>query len=370
MDEKSLMSGRHSPMTEHLERGLRRIWPLHHFACAFSSLALCSAVLVAGIIMSACGGSKTVSPQAQTDAGLSDAPLDSGGGHGDAGAEGPNANCNSTDVATSGVAIATENGGYVIITAGQDVYFGPQYTEHSGTVEASFYRAGQRKDPWQWLCEPTVIGPCAVWTDACDEAGPCNVPIPSAGVITLGGSPFLDGSMDRPNSTGTYTLSNYLTDPIYSVGDILTVSAAGAEVPPFQQNVVAPGCVALSAPASPDGGAIYGSYVISTAADFQVFWTGGEPDASVSVTLTGQRGNNPPRVTVSCRFDATLGQGAIPQQALAPLTGDSGGFMIYQERRSSVQAGLYDVDVIVRNAGCSSPDAGVCPANNASAVFE
>jgi hypothetical protein len=158
--------------------------------------------------------------------------------------------------------------------------------------------------------------------------------------------------------------------PIFSDGDLVTIATAGADVPVFQQSIPAPGCVAMTAPESPDGGFFYGYYLISTTDDFQISWTGGEANAFVGVTLIGGQGNPTTYVSVTCSFDATSGQGTIPQQALAALTGTAGGFFMYQERRDSVQAGSYRVQTIVRNFGSSGADAGTCPSNNAGAAYQ
>lgn len=233
---------------------------------------------------------------------------------------------------------------------------------------------GRRRDACR-ACEAITVGACVVVSSnseqGCEPPVPSCDPIPSAGAITVSGSVFGALAM-TPNPNGTYTpvLMASTGAPVVADGEILTFSAPGADVPAFQQSVIAPGCVAMTVPGSPDGGSEYGSYVISTAADLQISWTGGESEAFVGVTLTGGQRNGASYVSVSCSFDATLGQGTIPQQALASLAGEAGGFFFYQERRNSLQAGSYHVQTIARNFGSAPADGGVCPPNNAAAAYQ
>jgi hypothetical protein len=338
-------------------------------------------IIATVIAFGACGGTKP--PRTSLDAGLSDGCAEYGRDDASMPTDDSIANCYATEGDAGGATIATENGGSVIISAAEDITY-----SDAGTVQALFYRAGQSAYKFQSgsdygittlafypACGAITVGACAVVSAnsgvGCDPAPPSCEPIPSAGTITISGTVFGDLAM-TPNPNGTYTpgLLESTGAPVFMDGDILTLSAPGADVPPFQQSIVAPGCVAMEAPSGPDGGVIYGSYVIPTSDDLQISWTGGESNAFVGVTLIGGQGNSAVYASVSCSFDATLGQGTIPHQALAALTGTAGSFFVYQERRSSMQAGSYHVQTIVRNFGSGKSDAGTCPSSNASAVYQ
>jgi len=346
--------------------------------CRVNTRTLIVATVIA---FGACGGTKA--PRTSLDAGPLDASADDGQDNASGPADGSIPTCYAVELDASGAVIATENGGSVIISAAQDITYSDM-----GTVQAIFYRAGQSACTFQSLsnsgittlafypaCEAITVGACAVvWANSeygCDPPPPSCEPIPSAGAITISGTVFDDLPI-TPNPNGTYTSMGMSSTgaPVFMDGDILTLSAPGADVPPFQQSIVAPGCVAMTTPSGPDGGVIYGSYVIPTSDDLQISWTGGESNAFVGVTLVGGHGNPAAYASVSCSFDATLGQGTIPQQALAALTGTAGRFFIYQERRDSVQAGSYRVQTIVRNFGSGGADAGTCPSNNAGALYQ
>jgi len=328
------------------------------------------------IVGVALGGCLLVTACGSATMGPATAPHDSGPeDRADAGAEARDA-ADACELVNGGdAAIATENGGSVIISAGE----GPSSNgTYRGLIQAYFYRAGQRGYAYQERsldflassddgCQPITTGPCTIVTNAClAETAACGVP--SAGVI----SDSDPGSSDmelKPNPNGTYTLENVVGSPLFVAGDVVTVEAAGGDVAPFLQNIVAPGCITMTAPATPDGGTIYGRYAISTASDFQVSWTGGEAGALVGVTLAGEEGKSGVEVAVTCSFDATAGQGTIPQAAIASLAGGPGSFFIYQERRVAQQAGSFHVETVARNFGSGPADAG-CPLNNAGAMYQ
>ncbi len=333
-------------------------------------------IVATALVFWACGGTKA--PQTSLDAGPQDAPADNGQDNASMPANDSITACYAAEGDASAAVIATENGGSVIISAAQDITYSDM-----GTAQAFFYRAGQSAYTFQsWhnldgatlafypACEAITVGACAVVSAnamyGCDPPPPSCEPVPRAGTITISGTVFDDLAI-TPNPNGTYPPSEA---PVFMDGDILTFSAPGADVPPFQQNIVAPGCVAMTAPAGPDGGVIYGSYLIPTSDDLQISWTRGESNAFVGVTLLGGRGNPATYVSVSCSFDATMGQGTIPRQALAALAGTTGEFFVYQERRGSMQAGSYHVQTIVRNFGSGESDGGTCASNNAKAVYQ
>lgn len=330
-----------------------------------------ASLAAAAALISACSSAPATSPRESLDAGADGATRDGAPGDASGNLDASSAPCDATAGDLGGAAIATENGGVVMISASHL----EGTNEYDGQLQAFFYRAGQPGYPRQsgpidqgyelassTGCEPVTVGPCLISTNACDPPVPCDVP--GAGAIMLGDDAFGDSLVMRENPDRTYTSIEIFSGAWFVGGDVLTFAAAGGDVPPFQQDVVGPRCIAMTTPAgpiTPDGGA-FASYTISTAQDLQISWTGGESGAFVGVTLIGG-------VSISCSFDASLGQGAIPQQALAALARGTGSFFIYQERRASLLVGSYQIETVARNFGSGPPDAG-CPSSSASAVFQ
>jgi hypothetical protein len=333
------------------------------------------------VLISACSSAPATSPRRSLDAGADGADGAGGvGGPGDASGdrETSSARCDAAAGDLGGAAVAPANGGVVMLSTSQLV----GTNEYGGELQAFFYRAGQPGYPRQsgsidqgnalassTGCEPVTVGPCLISTNACDPPAPCD--IPGAGTIMLGEDAFGASVVSRENPDRTYTSIEIFSGVWFVGGDLLTFQAAGGDVPPFQQDVVGPGCIAMTAPAGPsipDGGA-FPTYTISTAQDLQLAWAGGESGAFVGATLIAGPTNSAAEVSISCSFDASLGQGAVPQQALAALAGETGRFFIYQERRASLVAGSYQLETIARNFGSGPPDAG-CPSSNAPAVFQ
>jgi hypothetical protein len=292
------------------------------------------------------------SPDAGRDSGRLDAS-DASDGSADS-----NAACGTAVTEAGTDAIAPVNGGSLIFTDENSTGGG------QGEFRASFYLAGQLIV--QPTCETTSVGPCIVATN-CGPYGPeLSCTLPSAGVLSLGGGAFAGDSL-APNSNGTYAGLDYSdVGSVFASGEPFTVMASGGTVPAFQASVTAPGCLGLASPATSDGGV---SYTIATAQDLQLVWTGGEPNALVGVTLSGQGGGR--ILDVSCSFPAIAGQGTVPRQALASLAGaDQGYFAIYQGRTSSFDAGSYQIQLLASTFGNGpSADGGECTRNNAGVTY-
>jgi hypothetical protein len=339
-----------------------------------------------------CGGGSSVPTRTSQarDGGIADA--EDMAHRSDAGTDAADATCGVGVFDAGQAAVASQNGGKVIFTQAWD-----DFGNCSAEFLAYFYRAGELAYPPLGLqdfylafdelegvgpgvCIVLGAGACTVYTTECAIPTVPSCPGPEGGKLTLGdpGRLGIDGDALTPRTNGAYSIeypfsvanpggpgANLLED-----GDLVTLSAtAGSDVPAFGMDVVAPGCVAVTAPQRPDGGA---SYSISTAQDLRLSWTGGEPGASLGLDLVGQILNRPGFVDVSCIFQATDGQGTVPQAALAALAGwPWGALSVYQQRSATVQSGTFAVEFDVRNlGGGGAPDGGSCPANNANVTFQ
>ncbi|MBL8919286.1 MAG: hypothetical protein JNJ54_10525 [Myxococcaceae bacterium] len=140
----------------------------------------------------------------------------------------------------------------------------------------------------------------------------------------------------QPNpTTGGYAelLQN---QELFSSGSQLTITAAGARVPGFTAQVIAPAAATLTAPVC--SGMDCGS--ISKAAGLSVAWTGGTGTMAIQVA--------PPSsgLDVVCRFPAASGAGTIPAAALATLPLGPTQFLVTTQNETMVQAGPFPVTVV------------------------
>ncbi len=157
----------------------------------------------------------------------------------------------------------------------------------------------------------------------------------SAGTLTIGGGSLGSGVTVTPDGTNSSQYQSMGT--LFSAGQALTVEASGATVPAFGPvSVVAPGLPILSAPA----GAATGAYTISTKSDLKVAWSGG--DSSAQLIFEGATSDSASYFT--CEWSASAGEGIIPQSVLAPLAGQTSGYLIYgQYTATSFNAGAYSL---------------------------
>jgi hypothetical protein len=120
-----------------------------------------------------------------------------------------------------------------------------------------------------------------------------------------------------PGPDGTYFYdANGL---IFHIADLLTVFAAGGEVPAFgRQNIPAPGpFISLTTPVI-DVDA--GTYALSTSQDLSLAWTGSQGGSSALFEARGQSGAGE-LVVLQCLFPPSMQTGTIPRGALAALSG-------------------------------------------------
>jgi hypothetical protein len=246
----------------------------------------------------------------------------------------------------------------------------------TGTISIAFQAAGTAiAAPG---CKTAMVGACEVST-GCTIAPDTSCNAPNAGAVSFDdqgdtSSSTTTLSPNAPNIApaslggggGWYPQALFSGAPPFVGGDLLTVTAEGGVVPAFVATIVTPSPVTLIAPAPPADGGSFGTYAIATADDLAVSWTGGESGATVHVVLTGGV------TTVDCVFDATTGQGTVPQASLSLLQGRPGSFIVYQNRVSTVQTGTYAVQIDARNA-CDQTSNGLegpCFVNDEAAVFE
>lgn len=212
-----------------------------------------------------------------------------------------------------------------------------------GQFTAAFYGAPVPPLPG---CTSVVAdgGPCIVTTctghTSSDGGG---VSLVSAGDLTVTGGAFGDaGTQIGPDNLGSYFYDT--TGPMFSPGDTLSVTGAGATVPAFpEQSIVAPGGITLTSPAPTDSGAL----VIPTSTDLALTWTGGVAGARVIVDLTAFFAGGGSASTV-CSWDASAGQGTIPAAALEPLAaGDAGTSTAVwsQQAESAFDVGSWSVGI-------------------------
>jgi hypothetical protein len=152
-----------------------------------------------------------------------------------------------------------------------------------------------------------------------------------------------------PDSTNTYT---YQADgALFSAGQTLTVRGSGATVPAFGPvSIVAPGLPLLTAPSATGT-----TYTISTKSDMKVAWTGGAPGAQM--IFEGATSTSSSYFT--CVWSASLGEAVVPQAMLAPLAGQTSGYLIYgQYTATNFAAGPYSIS------------ASALPYSGATATFQ
>jgi hypothetical protein len=186
-------------------------------------------------------------------------------------------------------------------------------------------------------CEVTVC-PAKVPNDA------GVVSLASAGALDVTGGAFGDAGVQ----VGADNLGSYLyntTGPMFSPGDMLGVSGAGADVPAFAtQTLVAPGAITVTSPVAVDGGA---AIVVPTAQDLSVTWTGGTTGDHVIFTLNAFFTDGSSASTL-CSWDASAGQGVVPSSTLAPLAGAApqeprSDAIWYQQAETTFSAGRWNV---------------------------
>lgn len=177
-----------------------------------------------------------------------------------------------------------------------------------GTASASFY-----VNQATGTCTEQVFGACTTFT--C----PATVPTPiyaSAGTISVTG--LSQAITLTPQADKTYMPFSQM-QPLFTGGEMITVSGTGAEAPAFSIGVTAPSRASITSPAPPPTN---GSLTINRAQDFSVMWTGGGA-GKLYVYFAGPSGSG---ASVSCGYDASAGSATVPAAALSVLPPGMGSF--------------------------------------------
>jgi hypothetical protein len=159
----------------------------------------------------------------------------------------------------------------------------------------------------------------------------------SAGTLTIAGGSLGTGVAVTPES-GDEEYSYSSTTNTLVPGQTFTVSASGGTVPAFgPQSVTAPALVTLTSPA-----AVSGNYTIATAMELGVAWTGWQAGAQMILEGASNSGSY-----FLCTWDASLGEGTVPQAVLAGLAGQSSGYLAYGQYTSTAfTSGSYSISLL------------------------
>jgi hypothetical protein len=163
------------------------------------------------------------------------------------------------------------------------------------------------------------------------DAGPSSAILASAGTLTIS-SP--SQQLVLPPDSGYFS---YGGAPLFSAGDLVTISATGAEVPAFNTSITAPAAVVVTGLPS-DGGAL----LIDRQSGYTVTWTGATSD--VYVELVG--GN----VFIFCQPPAGASSQVFPPSALAGVPdGGTAQLAVFAEKLSVFHAGPWPVNLTIAN---------------------
>ncbi len=198
-------------------------------------------------------------------------------------------------------------------------------------------------------CTGFTVGSCAVsifGPQAADAgSGPTGF---SAGPITVSGGASTLVSTPMSSIFGSL-YPNYMSlQALWSGGEAITVSAAGADVPAFSTTLMAPRAVAVTAPVWPDGGPM----TLPRDQDLTVRWSG-ISDGWVEIGLDG--GSSLSRaVSISCRFSPSSGQGVVPAALLAQLPSGDGGLLVRSVDSAQPTASGWNVEVTLGTVALDS----------------
>lgn len=162
-----------------------------------------------------------------------------------------------------------------------------------------------------------TVGPCTVEIFG-DGASPKETER-SAGTLTFTGlakavtlPPAVDKTYDGVNGSG----------PLWTGGETITVTAAGADVPSFTTTLTAPSKLTLTAPALQAGTPLK----VTRSAGLDAAWTGA---SSGDVVLYVDAASGSSAFSTTCAFPASAGKGTIPAAALADFPAGAGTFNLY-----------------------------------------
>jgi hypothetical protein len=254
---------------------------------------------VLGLSCFACGGDDASSAP-PADAGTDQmGGTGAGGSGGNSGSAGSGGNAGGGSGGTSAGAGGTSGGG-AGGGAGQTVGDGYVFIQQS----ASQHQLLATFDVWtpMPLCTYREVGACRLDL--------CTPPTAHASAGQVGASV---GTVTR-TATGADAGANQGTWPgqLWQPGETVRLFATGAEVPAFDETVPGPAPFTLIEPAP---STMIG---VSRAQPLRVRWSGGDFGSAV-VALVGMSVSARTPLQVKCSFNAALGEGAVPVEALTDL---------------------------------------------------
>jgi hypothetical protein len=233
---------------------------------------------------------------------------------GDAGVlDGGNDASDAGDASATGIPAPARSGYIGVGTRSTDV----------AAVFSNSAGAGFNDGPGNWFengCKRDVSGACTLVLCDLTNGGNQRPPpgaVQSAGTLTIGGTtPAF--SLTYDTVTAQYAVvpavpSDHL---LFTGGETITFSAAGADVPAFTATLVAPAQLTITSPALP-----VGAFAIDTSKDLVFVWTGasvGKVTFNIGTTTTSTA-TAVARSLLSCRFDASALTGTIPIATLRKL---------------------------------------------------
>lgn len=193
-------------------------------------------------------------------------------------------------------------------------------------------------------CTSGTYGPCTTLSCVPIDGGliPDVIVSHGAGTVTITGTAQDGGTVVFPwnNATNSYSYPfiTYRDTHLFNSGDVLTMSAAGGEVPAFSGNVVAPGTLTLT---SPDSQTCLPGFPASCTLDrsspLTVTWSGGVSGTAIVMLEVNTDRYTPNQV--SCTVPAATGSLTIPAAALATLPAALNGTLTLESQ------GLTELDV-------------------------
>jgi hypothetical protein len=178
------------------------------------------------------------------------------------------------------------------------------------------------------LC--TVVADCPAMTDPPEPVPP--PPAPTAGTITIRSSDNFTADL-VPDAAGIYSMTSVSGGVVGE--ELITVTAAGGEVPAFTYTKTYPLLLLLTQPAFDD---VQTEYVVSRAEDLVLEWDRGIPSLALGVqTVAGG-------ASLFCSFPSEDGTGTIPSELLAMLDSKT-ELLLIGVQTEIVTAGEYQVTV-------------------------
>jgi hypothetical protein len=256
------------------------------------------------------------------------------GGSNAAGTGGSAANAGSS---TGGSATGgTSSGGAATSGATGTVQIGRLLNTSTGGMQVTAWF--QTKDAVSTSdCTHETFGDCSVST--CTANDKTATPPPNAGTITI-----TDGAMFNVTLTAApgqpYTTQAGATGSIVGA-ELVSVSAAGGDVPAFMTSIAVPRVITLSAPALDESGVgtvpASGDLVLT----FDNRAADGETETKLHVLQSSGLKSN-----LYCQLPTESGTATIPGAALDKVRGAGGQLLLLVARAKQVPAGDFAVNVI------------------------